>query len=151
LTEISFHFNVADKVAYACRLLRKAVNGGAKILVAGEPQSLSQLDAALWTFSPVDFVPHCFQDSDASQLAASPVLLASSAGSSFGSAPDAPAAQVLLNLGGGIPDGFERFERLIEVVGVDDQDRELSRLRWKQYARRGYAITRHDLASVATN
>ena len=146
MTEISFHFNAPDKVAYACRLLRKAVNGGAKVFVTGEPSSLSQLDAALWTFSPLDFVPHCFQSSDARQLAASPVVLASAP-----AAVSVAHAQVMLNLGAAVPDGFEQFERLIELVGVDDGDRELARQRWKQYAKRGYAITRHDLAPAGAN
>ena len=43
MTEVSFHFNAPDKVAYACRLLRKAMNGGARVVVAGEPQALAQL------------------------------------------------------------------------------------------------------------
>jgi DNA polymerase III subunit chi len=151
LTEISFHFNAPDKLAYACRLLRKAVNGGAKVFVVGEADALRQLDGDLWTFSALDFVPHCFQGSDGMQIAASPVVLASLL------APPTPGglgtlgAQVLLNLGSVMPDGFEQFERLIEVVGVDDADREAARQRWKQYAKRGYAITRHDLAASATH
>jgi DNA polymerase-3 subunit chi len=72
-------------------------------------------------------------------LAASPVVLAESALS-------APHQQVLVNLGGSVPEGFERFERLIEVVGPEDEDRQQGRRRWKHYADRGYAITRHDAA-----
>jgi DNA polymerase-3 subunit chi len=34
---------------------------------------------------------------------------------------------------------------VIEVVGVDDEGRQLARGRWKHYADRGYTITRHDL------
>lgn len=139
MTEVAFHFNVPDKVAYACRLLRKASNSGARVVVTGEPQALQQLDAALWTFSPVDFVPHCLHASAAELVAASPVILADSVQST-------PHQQVLLNLGNVVPDGFERFERLIEVVGVDDADRQVARHRWKHYADRGYVITRHDLA-----
>jgi len=45
-----------------------------------------------------------------------------------------------------VPEGFERFERLIEVVSQDDGDRQRARARWKHYADRGYAIQRHDLA-----
>ena len=41
--------------------------------------------------------------------------------------------------------GFERFERLIELVTQDEQDRLDARARWKHYADRGYAIIRHDL------
>ncbi len=31
-----------------------------------------------------------------------------------------PHQQVLVNLGGAVPQGFERFDRLIDLVGVDD-------------------------------
>lgn len=139
MTEVAFHFNAPDRVAYACRLLRKAVSSGAKIVVAGLPDTLQQLDAELWTFSATDFVPHCLLDSEAALVAASPVILAASTAA-------VPHLQVLLNLGPLVPGGFERFERVIEVVCLDDEDRQLARGRWKHYADRGYAITRHDLA-----
>ena len=138
MTEVAFHFNAPDRVAYACRLLRKAVGSGARIVVTGLPDTLQQLDAALWTISPIDFVPHCSLKSDAWVVAASPVVLATSTQS-------VPHQDVLLNLGNLVPDGFERFERVIEVVGLDDEDRQFARGRWKHYADHGYAITRHDL------
>ena len=142
MTEVAFHFNAPDRVAYACRLLRKAVGSGAKLVVTGLPETLQQLDAALWTFSPTDFVPHCFLESEPYVVAASPVILATSIQS-------VPHQQVLVNLGQLVPGGFERFERVIEVVGLDDEDRQLARGRWKHYADLGYAITRHDLALKA--
>jgi DNA polymerase-3 subunit chi len=138
MTEVAFHFNAPDPVAYACRLLRKAVSNGARMVVLGVPDTLQQLDLALWTFSPPDFVPHCHVDSDPRIVAMSPVILASSTES-------LPHQQVLLNLGHRVPDGFERFDRVIEVVGLDDEDRQLARGRWKHYTDRGYTITRHDL------
>ena len=64
MTEISFHFNVPAKLVYACRLLRKAVNAGSKVKVVADPQTLAQLDSALWTFTPLDFVAHCNGDGD---------------------------------------------------------------------------------------
>lgn len=138
MTEVAFHFNAPDRVAYACRLLRKAVTSGAKVVVTGLPDTLRQLDAALWTMSPTDFVPHCHLEDAPGIVAASPVILAASTQS-------VPHQQVLLNLGHAVADGFERFERVIEVVGMDDEDRQLARSRWKHYADRGYTITRHDL------
>ena len=143
MTEISFHFNAPDKMAYACRLLRKAVNGGARVVVMGEPHALGQLDVALWTFSPLDFIPHCFDDAEACMVAASPVVL----GSGTQAAANALPGQVLVNLGARVPDGFERFERLIDLVGTDDEDRRVARDRWKHYANRGYAMIRHDIAT----
>ena len=141
MTEVTFHFNAPDKVGHACRLLRKALATGAKVVVTGEGGLLRELDVALWTFSALDFIPHCLDAGDSpAMLAASPVVLAESART-------APHQQVLLNLGANVPEGFERFERLIEVVTVGDEDRQLARRRWKHYADRGYAIKRADLAA----
>lgn len=140
MTEVAFHFNAPDKWAYVCRLLRKAVARGSRVAVTGDEALLRRFDIDLWTFSAVDFVPHCAAACDAGMLAASPVV--------FCKLPvNSPHRQVLLNLGSGVPSGFEPFERLIEVVGTGDEDRADSRRRWKYYLDRGYAITRHDLAS----
>lgn len=143
MTEVAFHFNAPDKVGYACRLLRKAVASGARVVVTGEPEQLRALDVELWTFSALDFVAHCHAAASSPQMMQpSPVVLAD--------APEAaPHRQVVVNLGAAVPAGFERFERLIEVVTVDEQDRTQARGRWKHYADRGYAITRHDLAGRA--
>ena len=143
MTDISFHFNVADEVAYACRLLRKAANGGARVVVAGDAQLLGQLDAALWTFSPLDFIPHCFDDAGAGMVAASPVVLQSGSQA----ASNSGQGEVLLNLDAQVPQGFERFERLIEVVGAGEAARQAGRDRWKHYASRGYSLTRHNVAA----
>ena len=141
MTEVAFHFNVPDKVGYACRLLRKAVAAGSRVVVTGEADLLRTLDADLWTFSPLEFIAHCQAEGAQPQvLAASPVVLAD--------APRAaPHQEVLVNLGGPVPEGFERFERLIELVTPEEGDRLQARGRWKHYADRGYAITRHDIAS----
>ena len=139
MTGVEFHFNAPDKMAYACRLLRKAVAKGAKVVVTGEPEFLRELDRTLWTFEPLEFIPHCYGDlSPAAVRDASPVVLADSART-------APHHEVLVNLGGAVPEGFERYERLIEVVAADEDDRALGRQRWKHYANRGYSVERKDL------
>ncbi|MDP3617475.1 MAG: DNA polymerase III subunit chi, partial [Rhodoferax sp.] len=109
MTEIAFHFNVPDRMDYTCRLLRKAVASNAKLVVTGLAETLQQLDTVLWTFSITDFVPHCHLDSDARVVAASPVILTSLI-------ETVPDGGVLLNLGPVVPDRFERFERVIEIV-----------------------------------
>jgi DNA polymerase III subunit chi len=141
MTEVTFHFNVQDKLAYACRLVRKVTGAGLRVVVTGRPEVLRSLDVELWTSSPLEFIPHCYAASaDPQVLAASPVVLADSARGT-------PHQQVLINLGGPVPDGFERFERLNELVSVDETDRAEARGRWKHYADRGYAIRKHDLAA----
>lgn len=148
MTDIAFHFNVPDKLAYSCRLLRKAYLSGAQLVVTGAPEMLVELDQLLWTFSASEFVPH-YRTAPASKsdtahgkaLAASPVLLVESL-------RDCAHHGVLVNLGSNIPDEFERFERFIEVVTASDVDRLAARHRWKHYADRGYALKRHDLAAA---
>lgn len=141
MTEIAFHFNAPDKLAYACRLLRKAVASGAKVVVTGDETSLQALDTLLWTFAALEFLPHCRADSPIEQSMASPIVLAAQ----LDDGEALPHHQVLLNLGDAVMPGYERFERTIEVVTLNEQDRQNARQRWKHYADRGYAITRHDL------
>jgi DNA polymerase-3 subunit chi len=94
----------------------------------------------LWTWPAVAFVPHCLA-SDA--LAAdSPVLIATDA-----EAP--PACGVLLNLWHECPPFFERYERLLEVVSRDDDERRAGRARYAWYRDRGYPIRNHDLLKEA--
>ncbi|MDO9400373.1 MAG: DNA polymerase III subunit chi [Polaromonas sp.] len=141
MTEVAFHFNVPDKLAYGCRLLRKACGSGARVVVTAEPELLRRLDQMLWTFSALEFVPHCQLTAPAATVAATPVLLAQSLEA-------CPHHEVLVNLGQQVPAGFERFERFIELVTLADDDRAAARSRWKHYADRGYAIKRHDLADT---
>jgi DNA polymerase-3 subunit chi len=141
MTEIAFHFNAPDKLAYACRLLRKAVASGAKVVVTADEGSLQALDTQLWTFAALEFLPHCRADSPIEQRMASPIVLATQLDGNEA----LPHHHVLLNLSSAVMAGFERFERTIEVVTLDEQDRHNARQRWKHYADRGYAISRHDL------
>ena len=76
MTEIEFHFNVPDKLLYACRLLRKVYRSGARAVVCAEPAQLAQLDQLLWAFAPTEFVPHCLVTAGEHQLAVTPLLLA---------------------------------------------------------------------------
>ncbi|MDB5930875.1 MAG: polymerase chi subunit [Polaromonas sp.] len=142
MTEIDFHFNVPDKLAYSCRLLRKACLSGARVAVIAEAPVLAELDALLWRFSAVEFVPHCTPAASACTLAATPLVLT-------GSLVDYPHRDVLVNLGQGVPAGFEGFKRLIEVVSMAPEDAGPGRKRWTHYKARGYDLKRHDQAGAA--
>ena len=139
MTEIAFHFNVPDKLAYSCRLLRKAYLSGVRVAVTAEPEVLAELDALLWSFSSTEFVPHCTASASVVTMALTPIVLAESlAGGSH--------HEVLVNLGQSIPAGFEGFERCIEVVALPPEDIKAGRGRWKHYVARGYSLVRHDIA-----
>ena len=140
MTNIAFHVHVPEKLTYSCRLLRKMHLSGATVAVTAEPDLLAELDTLLWSFSVTEFIPHCLASALPETVAVTPIVLASHLVHSSG-------RTVLLNLGQRIPTGFEKFERLIEVVSQSHEDLQAGRGRWKEYAGRGHDLKRHDLAS----
>lgn len=142
MTEVDFHFNTPDRLAYACRLLRKAVRKGAGVAVTGPAAALDGFDRLLWTFDDTEFLPHLRLRRAASPPArqqATPVWLVDDA-------QQAVHLPVLVNLGDEPVTGFETYQRLIEIVSQDETAREAARLRWRHYLGRGYAINRHEVA-----
>ncbi len=144
MTEVAFHFNVANQSAYICRLLRKAFVNGAKVVVVGPKGLLDELNSVLWTFSPTDFLPHCASDDDPDMVQKSPIVLLSSV------CTVPLVGDTLLNLSEIVPEGFERYARLIEVVTLDDDDRHKARGRWRRYAEMGISLVRHEAQGAAT-
>jgi DNA polymerase-3 subunit chi len=139
VTRIDFHLNVDHRVHYACRVTRKARAAGKRIVVyARNAERLAQYDAALWTFSALDFVPHVYMNSRLA--AATPVLLALDHAA-------APASDVLLTLDDDAPPDFPslfgRYERVIEVVSCDEDDQARARSRFKAYKDHGFAPVVH--------
>ena len=138
MTRIDFHSNVSDALLYACRLLRKAYQAGQPTVVLAEAARLRVFDELLWTFSPLDFVPHCMADS--ALAAQTPIVLAANLDT-------VPHYQVLLNLGAEVPAQFARFERLLEVVGNAHDELAAGRERYRFYRDRGYALNNYKQGS----
>ena len=138
MTAIAFHFGAPNKLEYTSRLLRKAVAKGARLTVFAAPAQVQQLDASLWATSPTDFLVHAV-DQGAPAPARCPVVLTSRIRAGLSSHP------VLVNLTHAVPDDYARFERVIEVVSLDDEDRAMARTRWKHYVQQGHEIQQHDL------
>lgn len=144
MTDIAFHFNVAERTGYVCRLLRKALRQDARVVVTGDAATLAALDRELWRFDPLEFVPHVKPAAGQpvpARLRDTPVWLVENPA-------DGGHQDVLVNLGIDPPPGFERFARVIEVVSTDADDRSAARERWKMYASRGYAIQRHEAGAA---
>jgi DNA polymerase III subunit chi len=134
MTRIDFHTNVGDSLLYACRLARKAYQAGQPIVVLAEPARLRAFDERLWTFSPLDFIPHCMADNALAND--TPVVLTSDL-------ERAPHHQILLNLGATVPAQFARFERLLEVIGNAQDELVAGRERYRFYRDRGYALNNY--------
>lgn len=141
MTRVEFHFGAADKLTYTCRLLRKAVGSGAKVVVLAEPPIVAQIDGDLWALGPVDFVPHCLDSASESLLRHSAVVLCSQI-----EGERLVANAVLVQLCRSAPPNTQSYGRVIEVVGLDESDRAEARQRWRTYAARGLPIQKHDLA-----
>jgi len=103
-TRVDFHTNVPDKLAYACRLARKAYMAGNKVVVlAADSAQMQALNAAMWTISPTDFVPHVLAGDP---LAAhTPVVLTDSEDR------DVPHHDILVNLSLAMPANYDQYQR----------------------------------------
>lgn len=134
MTRIDFHSNVPDKIAYACRLVRKARAANCQIvLLAADRDQLAALDEALWTFSEQDFLPHVMAgDTLAAQT---PIVLTDN------DAAELPHHQILINLSGATPSHFAQFERMFEIISSNDADKTAGRDRYRLYQQRGYPLT----------
>lgn len=139
---IDFFYNVDHRLHYACRVVRKARGAGKTILAyAQNADRLARFDAALWTFSALDFLPHVYADSPLAPR--TPIVLTLT--------PQALPRDVLLNLDDEAPPAFESyfagFERIVEVVSRDDADRVAARGRVKRYRDAGLDPAMHDRAA----
>ncbi len=136
MTRIDFHSNIGDRIAYACRLARKAHAADNRIiLLTADDEQRDALDQALWIFSAPDFLPHV--TSDDPLAAQTPIVLAPH------DADDLPHHQLLINLSSHAAAQFARFERVIEIVGRADGDVASGRERWTFYKDRGYLLQHH--------
>ena len=132
MTRIDFYRYAEDKLQFACRLAARAWGAKSRVIVwSPDPEKLSAFDRMLWTYESVKFVPHC-RVGDA--LAPdTPILLT-------GATEGLPHHDVLMNLGDAWPPFFATFDRLLEIVTSDEQDKQLARNRYAFYKERGYDI-----------
>jgi len=97
-----------------------------------------KLDKLLWHYPATAFLPHCHShETDAATM---PVVI--------GRDENFPHSELLISLHTECTTFFSRFERVIEIVGSDDDDAKLGRARFKFYKDRGYDVGHTDLAKL---
>ena len=141
MTQVAFHFNVPALPDYVCRLLRKATLAGHRSWVLAPQGLLQQLDALLWTFSQQEFIAHAIETPQTQALIPRSAVVLSDA-----MPVEAAGRSLLVNLQPTVPEGFDRFDRVIELVTDDRSQKEAARQRWRLYRQSGYDIEQHDLA-----
>jgi len=139
MTQITFLHGARDRLRAIATWLGNASSEGTRVLVyvpAGERSE--QLDRLLWTQPATGFTPHCRAED---KLAAeTPTLIASEL-------DNPPHDGCLLNLSDEIPPGFSRFQQLIEIISVEDDDRLPGRERFRFYRERGYPLEARDISA----
>ena len=138
MTQIDFYFNSGNKYRLAVRLGAKAIERSARMFILTSDESATrQMESLFWTLGQTSFLPNCRSSNP--NACETPIIV------------DHDEAlllhdDILLNLRPTYPPFFSRFHRLIELVGVDQEDVITARERYKFYRDRGYEIRRHDMS-----
>lgn len=143
MTGVAFHTGLDDPIAYACRLLRKAARQSTRVLVCADEHTLDVLDKALWTFDPQDFVAHVRWRAGqvlATHLTRTPLWLVADRDVN---ALQGEPFQVMVRLGVVSTIEVRAGDRVIELVGLDDDERRSARLRWRAYEASGVSVQHH--------
>ncbi|HEY1328789.1 MAG TPA: DNA polymerase III subunit chi [Casimicrobiaceae bacterium] len=140
MTTIDFYTHVDDRLAVAARIVAKAYAAHRNVRVlTPDAAATDALDRLLWIQPALAFLPHCRMDSAVAPE--TPIWIDERL------AHDGPAT-VLVNLQRDPPPFFSRFERLAEIVGVDEDDAAAARERWRFYKARGYELRSHNVSTL---
>jgi DNA polymerase III subunit chi len=132
-----------QRLAFACRLTEKAYSSDLRIVIVSDTLADAQaLDDLLWTFNERSFIPHqiCLDEKSVDpetrvHLTLEPATV--------------PAADLLVNLGVRLPDQWERYTRIAEIIDADEERRRLGRERFKSYRELKVRLETHQLDANA--
>lgn len=140
MTKVDFYTGSSDKLRTACQLSHKAMQHGLDTVISLPDQAtLDALDKLLWQYPDTAFIPH--SACDALDAAQTPVVL------SYNS-DRFPHHDMLISLHDECLPFFSRFERVIEIIGIDEEDSRRGRERYKFYRDRGYELRHFDLSKA---
>jgi DNA polymerase-3 subunit chi len=128
---------------FACRLTEKAYLRDLSIVIVNDTLADAQaLDDLLWTFNERSFIPHKLCTDEHSMDPATKVHLAV--------LPTAlPAADLLVNLTARLPEHWELYPRIAEIIDADEDRRRLGRERFKTYRDLKVTLETHQLDETA--
>ncbi|MDZ7683993.1 MAG: DNA polymerase III subunit chi [Gammaproteobacteria bacterium] len=135
MTRIDFYQIENDESAasFACRLIEKVYRLGHRVYIhTRNADEAAAIDDLLWTFREDRFIPHACKDTSED----APIVIGHDA-------EPGDHQDVLVNLSGTVPDFFSRFERVAEVVPLDQNSRDAARTNYKFYKDRGYPLHYH--------
>jgi DNA polymerase-3 subunit chi len=104
------------------------------MILARSQEQAEGLFEILWEFDVTAFIPHQIAGDDDDAITA--VVIVPPGVKTHDRA-------LAINLRDECAEGA--FERVLEVVAADPAEREGSRVRWAEYKRRGFEVTKHDM------
>jgi len=140
MTRIDFYHSVQDKQNFALRLAEKCWQQQSPLFVLlPDSSTLAAFDQALWERRPESFIPHAIWSIDREQP--EPAIWLGE------SVPHLLQHGILLNLQTQATPAFARFQRCLEIVSLDPEDRQFARQRYQHFVRQGYLVNMHDMAA----
>lgn len=121
----------------ACRIAEKAYQQGFSVYIQVDEEPVAfELDALLWTFNPISFIPHeALVAPGASTL---PVVISTM-----------PAEErwdnVLVTLTQSVPENIGRFSRIADVILNTERHKRYGRERFRTYKKQGIEPNTHNV------
>ena len=140
MTQVDFYSGASDKLLVACRLSAKAIRQALYIIVyIPDSAFFDRFDKLLWTYSPISFVPHCCAGDKIADR--TPVIISANSEETR----QFLHHKIMLNLHDDVPPHYERFQRVIEIVGNTPDDKQIARKRYRFYQEQGVEVRHHKL------
>lgn len=138
MPKIDFYIlSEGSRLQLACLLIDKAYKNQHRVYIHTEnQQDAHQLDELLWTFRDESFIPHNLYGEGPEP--APPIQIG------FNLTPE-KHRDILINLSPTIPEFFQQFNRVLELVANDAHEQEIARDRFRQYRSQGFEIKTHKL------
>lgn len=138
MTQISFFHGARDRLQAAAQWVNTAYSQNTSVLIyAPDEAHANIIDRLLWTQPALGFTPHCrVGDALAGET---PILITSTLDSHLKN-------HVLVNLSNNIPDAFERFSKIVEIIDLQDDVKRPGRERFRFYRAQGCVLESHDLS-----
>jgi DNA polymerase-3 subunit chi len=146
MARIDFAFGAEDRLRTACEVVHKHYRQKRPLLVyCSQAERLNQFNQLLWSFEADAFIPHVHVTDPLASC--TPVLLTEK--------PPEPSMHPgfneqsvwLINLDVACPPAAHQFERILEIVSLQQEDIEPARQRWLQYKTEGHELHAHDLST----
>jgi DNA polymerase III, chi subunit len=141
MTQVDFYIlpDNSTRERFACAIANKAWLNGKRVYIrTASREAADVMDDLLWTFRDTSFLPHAM--AGAVTHPSETVIV--------GWADQQPADnEIFINLTQDIPATAEDYDRIVEIVTGDIQQRENSRKRYRAYRERGYELHNHTIKS----